>query len=89
MTTKGDHMTTTLPTNLTAPTAWGHLRFLDHMLGVDDLPGAADLLGSIAESFRNHEHADDCSRATAGLLEELIRLMRTADAELTAIEKGA
>lgn len=78
---------TTLPANTTGPTALQMLEVLDSVLCLDDATqgDAADLLGSVAEHFRNADNANDASRATAAVLEHFCRLIRTARAELAAI----
>lgn len=80
----------TIPANTTAPTALQMLEVLDSVLSLDDSTqgAAADLIGSVAESFRNANNADEESKATAGVLEHLCRLIRIARADMAALEGG-
>lgn len=72
----------------TPATAQQMLVVLDSVLALDDESQgvAADLIGSVAESFRNANNADDASKATAEVLEHLCRLIRIARADMAALE---
>jgi hypothetical protein len=77
-----------IPPGTTPAVALQMLTLLGNVLALDDTTqeAAATALGSIAETFRTHEDANEGSRATAAVFEDLCRLIRTARAELAATE---